>query len=214
MSDRSGIYRMARVWRTQTTGSGSTNLTVQVPATFFTGLAKPAIWVASDADFQTSAAWTLLSCNATYCTATIPTFSSSSSQYFSFGSEPIPAISVVLSVSSSIPSPGTTVTYMSTFTNSGYGMAYNLALTDPMPTNVDFKVGSVTTSLGSTGLTANIVYSNDSGATWTYTPVSAGGGAASGYDRNVTNLKVAFGGSLDFSSSDNSASFSFSAQVR
>jgi len=45
-------------------------------------------------------------------------------------------------------------------------------------------------------LTVVIDYSNDSGATWTYTPASGGGGAPSGYDRSVTNIRWTFTGNL------------------
>jgi len=94
MSGYSGVYRMGRVWRTQTTGTGSTSLTVQVPLTAFSiqnpAITNPAIWIASDANFQTGVSKTALTCDSTYCTATIPTFSSPT-QYFSFG--PLGAIS-------------------------------------------------------------------------------------------------------------------------
>jgi len=79
---------------------------------------------------------------------------------------------------------------------------------------VDFKVGSITSSPGTTGLVATFEYSNDGGATWTYTPVSAGGGAPAGYDRNVTNVRWRFAGSLSHLAPNNSGSVNFTVRIR
>src|SRR2546421_3976024 len=78
--------------------------------------------------------------------------------------------------------PGADLAYTIAFTNTGTAGASSLVVTDPIPGNTDFKIGSVTSSLGTTGLTVSVAYSNDNGSTWTYTPVSGGGGALSGYD--------------------------------
>jgi hypothetical protein len=80
--------------------------------------------------------------------------------------------------------------------------------------NVDFKVGSITSSPGTTGLVASFEYSNDAGATWTYTPVSGGGGAPSGYDRNVTNVRWLFVGSLSHLAPNNVGSVAFIVRIR
>lgn len=118
--------------------------------------------------------------------------------------------------------PGTDLTYTITFTNTGGQGAANFRLTDPDPSNVtmrlntntDFKLGSVTNSLGTTGLTAAVAYSNDNGATFSYTPVSAGGGAAAGYDRNVTHLRWSFTGTLSNSAPNNTGNISFVVKIR
>src|SRR5207253_1724260 len=89
-------------------------------------------------------------------------------------------------------SPGTDLVYTITFANVQCCAAQNLVINDPIPANTDFKVGSVSSSLGTTGLTVADAYSSDGGSTWTYTPASGGGGAASGYDRNVTNVRWTF----------------------
>lgn len=77
----------------------------------------------------------------------------------------------------------------------GYSVAYkNLAakvltsmfVYDAVPLYTGFKVASAT------GGTA-IAYSNDNGATWTYTPVSGGGSAPVGYDYAVTNIRWTVG---------------------
>jgi hypothetical protein len=85
---------------------------------------------------------------------------------------------------------------------------------DPVPANLDFKVGSVTSSLGTTGLTVALAYSNNGGSTWTYTPASGGGGAAAGYDRNVTNIRWTFSGNLSPTPPNNAGSVGFTAKIR
>src|SRR5439155_11612812 len=92
--------------------------------------------------------------------------------------------------------PTTDLVYTVTFTNTQCCAAQSLVIADPIPANTDFKVGSETHSLGTTGLTVSVAYSNDGGSTWTYTPASGGGGAPSGYDRNVTNVQWTFTGNL------------------
>jgi hypothetical protein len=54
------------------------------------------------------------------------------------------------------------------------------------------------------------VYSNNNGGTWTYTPVSGGGGAPAGYDSNVTNWRIPMTGTLN----TNGANFTINYQVR
>lgn len=110
--------------------------------------------------------------------------------------------------------PGTDLAYSIAFTNSGNLAARTLVIKDPIPPSTDFKVGSVTSSLGTTGLTVAIAYSNDSGSTWTYTPVSGGGGAAAGYDRNVTNIRWTFTGNLSQTPPNNTGSVGFTAKIR
>ena len=93
----------------------------------------------------------------------------------------------------------------------------NMLNVDPLERlfhNVDFKVGSMTSNPGTTGLVATFEYSNDAGATWTYTPVSGGGGAASGYDRNVTNVRWRFAGSLSHLAPNNSGNVRFTVRIR
>jgi len=127
----------------------------------------------------------------------------------------IPSLALVKSVSpTGNQIPGTDLTYTIAFTNGGGVVARSLVVSDPVPANTDFKVGSVTSSLGTTGLTVAVAYSNNSGTTYVYTPVSGGGGAAAGYDRNVTNVRWTFTGNLSQTSPNNAGSVSFTAKIR
>ena len=110
--------------------------------------------------------------------------------------------------------PGADLTYTIAFTNNGVALASSLVIIDPIPANTDFKVGSVTTSLGTTGLTVVVAYSNNNGSTYVYTPVSGGGGAPAGYDRNVTNVRWTFSGNLSQIAPNNTGSVTFVSRIR
>jgi uncharacterized repeat protein (TIGR01451 family) len=136
-----------------------------------------------------------------------------------------PNIGLVKSVSpSGTQLPGTDLTYTIVYTNSGGQAATTFVVVDPNPANVnplervlrnvDFKVGSMSSSPGTTGLVATFQYSNDGGTTWTYTPVSGGGGAPAGYDRAVTNVRWSFAGNLSHLTPNNSGSVSFIVRIR
>jgi len=130
---------------------------------------------------------------------------------------PVPNVTLVKSVSPSGAAqlvPGADLTYKIDFTNGGTAVASSLIVTDPIPPNTDFKVGSVTSSLGTTGLTVAVAYSNNGGSTYVYTPVSGGGGAPAGYDRSVTNIRWTFTGNLSQISPNNTGSVSFIARIR
>jgi autotransporter-associated beta strand protein len=126
-----------------------------------------------------------------------------------------PTVGLASSVvpSGTVP-PGTDLAYTLTFTNSGGSTAEALVLTDSVSTNSDFKVGSVTSNLGSTGLTVVVAYSSNGGTTWTYTPTSGAGGAPAGYDRQVTNIRWTFTGSLSQTAPNNTGSMGFTARIR
>jgi trimeric autotransporter adhesin len=110
--------------------------------------------------------------------------------------------------------PGSDITYVINFANAGGSAASAFAVTDQIPANTDFKLGTASASLGTTGLSVAIVYSNDGGATYLYTPVSAGGGAPAGYDRSVTHVRWSFTGSLPNAAPDNAGSVSFTVRIR
>ncbi|HEX8560591.1 MAG TPA: DUF11 domain-containing protein [Pyrinomonadaceae bacterium] len=117
--------------------------------------------------------------------------------------------------------PGTEITYSVAFTNLGGAALQSIVLVDPnaattlrINDSTDFKVGSVTNSLGSTGLSVAVAYSSDGGASFTYTPASGGGGAPAGYDRNVTHIRWSFAGSLSHAAPNNAGSVAFVVRIR
>ncbi|HEY5885695.1 MAG TPA: carboxypeptidase regulatory-like domain-containing protein [Pyrinomonadaceae bacterium] len=127
----------------------------------------------------------------------------------------MPNITLIASVSpSGTAEPGTDLLYTIDFSNGGAGFAIAFVITDPVPANTDFKIASVATNLGTTGLTPTISYSNDGGSSWTYSPSSGAGGAPSGYDRNVTNVRWSFASTLSPTSPNNSGSVSYSVRIR
>ncbi|MDT7689229.1 MAG: hypothetical protein QOE46_1988 [Acidobacteriota bacterium] len=126
-----------------------------------------------------------------------------------------PTISLVKSVSpTGIVLAGSDLTYTIAFANGGGSPASSFVLLDPIPSNTDFKVGTASTTLGTTGLTVAVAYSNDGGTTWTYTPVSGAGGAPAGYDRNVTHVRWTFTGNLGQDSPDASGSVAFAVRIK
>ena len=93
--------------------------------------------------------------------------------------------------------PGDEISYTVTASNgSGLTAASNIVLTDPVPTYTGFKLGAATFNAGTSTLTAAISYSNDSGSTWTYTPVSEACSAPAGYDYCVTHVKWTMSGTM------------------
>jgi uncharacterized repeat protein (TIGR01451 family) len=122
---------------------------------------------------------------------------------------------------SSTQPPGTDLIYRIAFTNSGGSNAQSLVIVDPVPDNTDFKLSSVVSNLGTTGLTITIEYSSDYNgvspgtATWTYTPTSGGGSADSGYDRNVKAIRWRVtAGNLSQTAPNNSGDVRFTVKIR
>jgi len=80
--------------------------------------------------------------------------------------------------------PGATVDYSILVDNNGSVSATNVIVVDAVPGSTSFLVGSTSSTPGGT----TIEYSDDGGATWTYSPVAGGDGS----DPNVTHLRVTF----------------------
>jgi hypothetical protein len=123
---------------------------------------------------------------------------------FQLGEPTTPNIDIINSVLPSGPQPpDTDLAYTVAFTNSGSGAAQSLIIIDPNPNHVvpaervlvdvDYKLGSASISAP---WSATIEFSNDGGSTWSYAPVSGGGGAPSGYDRAVTNISWSVTGNV------------------
>jgi hypothetical protein len=155
-------------------------------------------------------------------TATVAGTTSEFSNTITVASSP-PLINLLKSVSpEGVQLPGTELIYTIAFTNVGGQSASNFILLDPDPantairinTNTDFKIDSVINSMETTGLTAAVSYSNDNGITFSYVPVSGGGGAPAGYDSNVTHIRWAFTGVLSPTAPNNSGSISFVVRIR
>lgn len=117
--------------------------------------------------------------------------------------------------------PGTDLAYKIDFANTGGIGASSLIIVDRVPDNTDFKVGSSAANAATTGLTITIEYSNDydplnsGAATWTYTPISGGGGADAGYDRDVKAVRWRVtSGSLSQIAPNNAGDVSFITKIR
>ena len=93
--------------------------------------------------------------------------------------------------------PGTELTYRTDYSNVGTADLTAIAIYDAMPAWTQYRVGSAVAGTPAPGITGiTIEFSNDGGATWTYAPVSGGGGAPAGFDANVTNVRWTLAGSL------------------
>lgn len=116
--------------------------------------------------------------------------------------------------------PGEVVTYNIAFENTGGRDASNIVITDPMPPYLQFQLGSAQATTNDPTLSFLVEYSsnydeaNPATATWSYLPVSGGGGAAPGFDANVRAIRwVLQAGSLSSSAPSDSGFVSFSARL-
>ena len=141
---------------------------------------------------------------------------------FQLGEAGLPPPSVA-HINSVIPAgaqlPGTDLVYTATFTNSGGQPAQSFIVVEAIPTHTDFKLGSPSTVLGTTGMTVTVEYSNDIAVTWTYTPVSGGGSpvvgyALPGYDRMVTHVRWRFTGNLPQTAPNNAGSVTVTTRIQ
>jgi uncharacterized repeat protein (TIGR01451 family) len=94
--------------------------------------------------------------------------------------------------------PGTQLTYTTAYQNLGVDSLTTIVIVDAVPAYTQFRVGSANTGTPPASITAiTPQYSNDGGVTWTYTPVSGGGGAPPSYDASVTHVRFVFAGVLE-----------------
>lgn len=125
-----------------------------------------------------------------------------------------PVLTLAKTVTPSASSgPGTELTYTIQFANAGNFAARNVALVDDVPTQVAFKLASVQQTLPA-GITATVAYSSDGGATWTYTPVSAGCGAPAGYDACVRRVRWTLAGDLPAGAAASTGTLRLVARIR
>lgn len=126
----------------------------------------------------------------------------------------IPQLALTKAVTpQNVLSPGTELTYTLQFQNLGEFAARNVAVTDSVPPQVVFKLGSVTQTLPA-GITATVAYSNNAGATWTYVPVSGGCGAPTGHDACVRRIRWSFTGDLAAGASASTGTLRFLARIQ
>jgi uncharacterized repeat protein (TIGR01451 family) len=106
---------------------------------------------------------------------------------------------------------GTDLTYADTVTNTGTESASTVIAEDSLSTSLQFKVGSLTASFP---VAVAVEYSNDGGATWTYTPVSGGCSGTSGYDACVNRLRVRLLAALSATPPNHKGSLTYIARIR
>ena len=111
------------------------------------------------------------------------------------------------------PLPGTNLTFTSTLTNAGTASASTVAIVDSIPSWVEYKVASSSTTLPA-GVTAAIEYSNDGGVTWTYVPASGACSAPAGFDRCVNRIRWRLLAALSSVGPNNQATLSFISRIR
>jgi uncharacterized repeat protein (TIGR01451 family) len=125
--------------------------------------------------------------------------------------QPVPVLTMVKAASSATVNPGANIGYSIVITNTGGNSAYNVIVNDALSPfsmlGIDTYGASIpfqlTDGSPASGVTlGTITYSNDNGATYTYVPVSGGGGAPAGYDANITNWKIQMSGTMNPSGSN------------
>lgn len=109
-------------------------------------------------------------------------------------------------------SPGTDLTYTMQTANVGDYAARGVTVTDLVPTQTAFKLGSVTQTVP-TGITATPSYSLN-GTAWTYAPVSGGCSAPAGYDACVRYVRWTLTGDLPAGAAASAGTFRFVARIR
>lgn len=93
--------------------------------------------------------------------------------------------------------PGTELTYRTDYSNVGTADLASIVIYDPIPAWTQFRVGSAAAGTLPPGITGMAIeFSGDGGATWTYVPVSGGGGAPANFDALVTNIRWVLNGTL------------------
>lgn len=130
----------------------------------------------------------------------------------------VTVIKPVLSIAKAVsppgsPLPGANITFTSTLTNSGTASASSVAIVDSIPSWVEYKVASSSTTLPA-GVTAAIEYSNDGGLTWTYAPASGACSATAGFDRCVNRIRWRLLAALSSVAPNNQGTMSFVSRIR
>lgn len=118
---------------------------------------------------------------------------------------PAASLSTLKTSSSATANPGQVLRYRVYVSNAGFGTATSVVALDTLPPFTAFRLNTFgagqhvrfTQGTPSSALALGTVqYSNDGGSTYTYTPVSGGGGAPAGFDANVTHARIPLTGSM------------------
>ena len=114
----------------------------------------------------------------------------------------MPLVSILKSADRGSADPGQVVVYTVEIVNTGAGAGSNVILTDELTPYASLFLGggtpfTFTDSAPASGLSLGTPqYSENSGATWGYAPVTGGGGAPAGYDGAVTGWRIPMNGSI------------------
>jgi uncharacterized repeat protein (TIGR01451 family) len=124
-------------------------------------------------------------------------------------------VTLLKSSNAAAVNPGQEITYTVTILNPNPFSINSVTAMDSMSPYTAWKLNSLQVNDGapSSGLTFSsglFSYSSDSGSTWSYVPVSGGGGQPAGYDGTVTNWKISPTGTMNGSN----ATFSIYYTVR
>lgn len=103
---------------------------------------------------------------------------------------------------------GDILAYTITFANTGDAPAHDVVVVDTLPAGVALRVASVNSVLPA-GLSAGVAFSNDGGATWSYTPAPDGAGV----DPNVRAVRWTLSGPLADAAPDNTGMLSLQVVV-
>lgn len=108
--------------------------------------------------------------------------------------------------------PGSLVTYQIAVTNLGTEGAELVVVSDSLPAQVAYQLGSATQSLPS-GSSATLEFADAPGA-WGYTPTSGGCGAQPGFDACVSFVRWTLDAALPATSGSNAGIFEFTTVIR